>query len=199
MKICHHGDQYLLVLVPTSSLNGRRLHFHTYPLVVELVEGALLEAEIGSSRETTPEEPLLFGDREILSFFNVAFTPNSPAKDDKRTFSFESLSLEEIYKITKNYTGRFRSEKVSESDNILNLLPHYLAEVAKLEEENYTIIGYARKSVLHSIFSTTDRSPKKRFVSPSSQSTEPIASRDMEDSINLMTRLKNIDGDTQGS
>lgn len=92
-------------------------------------------------------------------------------------------------------------------------MPHYLAEVAKLEEENYTIIGYARKAVLHSVGAEErvkclqvmidilhDRSlADKMFVSPSSRSTEPIASRDMKDSINLMTRLKNIDGDTQGS
>ncbi|EIE84559.1 hypothetical protein RO3G_09269 [Rhizopus delemar RA 99-880] len=169
------------ILVPTSSLNGRRLHFHTYPLVVELVEGALLEAEIGSSRETTPEEPLLCKSRGIT------------------LCSCQWLSKDCISSMTTKASDISESEALSESDNILNLLPHYLAEVAKLEEENYTIIGYARKSVLHSIFSTTDRSPKKRFVSPSSQSTEPIASRDMEDSINLMTRLKNIDGDTQGS
>ncbi|KAG1548754.1 hypothetical protein G6F49_009805 [Rhizopus delemar] len=39
----------------------------------------------------------------------------------------------------------------------------------------------------------------KVFVSPSSQSTEPIASRDMKDNTSLMARLKNVDGDTQGS
>jgi hypothetical protein len=130
MKICHHGDQYLPVLVPSSYLNRHRLHFYTYPFVVEPIEEILLEAEIGSSRETTFEDlflckrcckstiqfqnfniDFLVGDHEILSFLNVVFTPDSPAKDDKRTFSFESLSLEEIYKLTRSYIGRFRNEK----------------------------------------------------------------------------------------
>lgn len=86
------------------------------------VKEASSKTEIGASREITPESSLLCkyqnvniafldGDCDILSFFNRAFTSNSPANDEKRMFSLEILSLEEIYKRTTNYIGRFRNEK----------------------------------------------------------------------------------------
>lgn len=93
------------------------------------------------------------------------------------------------------------------------MLPRYLAEVAKWKEEDCVIIGYSRKSVLHSVGVEErvkclqamvdllhDRSlADNMFVSPSSQSTEPIAFRDMKDNTSLMARLKNVADDAQGS
>jgi hypothetical protein len=49
-------------------------------------------------------------DSDILSFLNAVFTPNSPLKDDDRNFSYETLTIEEIFKKTKKYMGRFRKE-----------------------------------------------------------------------------------------
>ncbi|KAG0778264.1 hypothetical protein G6F57_016119 [Rhizopus arrhizus] len=98
-----------------------------------------------------------------------------------------------------------------EIDKVINKLKHYKAKVDKWKEENYTVIGYARKSASPAVTSESRVKSLQTmieilharsyadmvFVSPSSNSATTIAARDFRVNTDIISCLKDHHGDTQ--
>jgi hypothetical protein len=94
---------------------------------------------------------------------------------------------------------------------ITEYLPRYKIFTQNLKSEGFILVGYVRKSPGDEDIETRtrllqdmvdklyDRSQvDKVFVSQMSYSDEPIASRDLQNEVDLVKELKGAEGTTQG-
>ncbi|KAL1929385.1 hypothetical protein VTP01DRAFT_1523 [Rhizomucor pusillus] len=101
--LCRYGNPERLVLVTNTYLNQHPSHYTEYPVI-----SGSDDSKDQSSRESSPECGLLYGDRDILDFFNATFRSRTPEKDDARPYLRETLSIDEIYNRVSDYVSRFR-------------------------------------------------------------------------------------------
>ncbi|KAG1037879.1 hypothetical protein G6F43_012769 [Rhizopus delemar] len=261
MYICHYGDPNRPVLIPAVYVNQHPSHYHQYPSIVESTRSSTVDANKDTSRESTPEHALLYGDRDLIAFLNTVFRCKSPDKDDERRYNYESLTINEIYTQISNYTSRFRKvedesstfthwakkakpefmsvavkrRRTRDEQNntisvrtrhlfvldkkhwvrlvgaIVNQVVIYKASLKAWKEQGCVVIGYARKSTIphvnddirikniqNMIDLLCERSGVDRvYVSPCSNSIEPIASRDTIVNKDMISSLHQCSGDTQ--
>ncbi|KAG1039354.1 hypothetical protein G6F43_012519 [Rhizopus delemar] len=131
---------------------------------------------------------------------------NAPFTRKRRVVNGEisSIRLRRIFVLKKEYLD-------SLVKGIVSFIPVYQKHIKRLKEQRFSIIGYARKSpgneeektrielLQKTVNCLSNRSlVDKVFVSFCCSASDPLASRDLKDNSQILGKISNATGNTQG-